>query len=145
MKRPEYAPDPEVEADRRRRAFAPREHSIDADPSTNAADPKLVKLYARKPEPIIEQWPCRGGCGATINVTATMIEHVREANRALKQRGIAPITKREVFPCPACRRREEQQIAAERAEAERRSRVRRQGAQLALGVTTTNTKPRNEL
>lgn len=102
----DFKPDPEVEADRRRRESAPTPPSID---ELQHNDPRLAvlsALYDRKPEPIAEQWPCRI-CGAEVAMTPSAIaaadERVVAFNRRLAQRREPPIVPSEVMVCGACR------------------------------------------
>jgi len=87
----DFATDPEVAADLARQAASLR------DSTRKGAD------YDRKPEPVVETWPCRTGCGARIDMTATAIALVADANRKLVARGDKPLAKREVMLCADCR------------------------------------------
>lgn len=87
----DFATDPEIAADLERQARSLR------DATRKGAD------YDRKPEPVVETWPCRTGCGARIDMTASAIAIVADANRKLVERKDRPLSKREVMLCIDCR------------------------------------------
>ena len=101
----DFATDPEIAADLVRQARSLR------DTTRKGAD------YDRKPEPVVETWPCRTNCGARVDMTATAIARVADSNRLLVGRGEKPLSKREVMLCPDCR-------ASEAAAATERDRQR---------------------
>lgn len=89
----DFATDPEIAADLIRQARSERDKRRTRGEG----------IYDRVPEPVVETWPCRTGCGARVDMTASAIEQVALANRALVSRGDQPLTKREVMLCGACR------------------------------------------
>jgi hypothetical protein len=101
--------DSEVADDLTRRSASERDPGRSRGPVTWA--------QLGKPAPIVEQWPCRGGCGTMIGVDAADVENLAIANRKLVARGERPIDKAEVMRCPACRAKELAQIAKKNAAA----------------------------
>jgi len=95
--------DPEVADDLARRSASER------DPE-RARGPVTWSQRA-KPDPVVEHWPCRGGCGVMIGVDAGDVANLEAANRQLRARGEKPIDKAEVMRCPACRSKELAEIA----------------------------------
>jgi hypothetical protein len=97
--------DPEVSADIARREASERDVS------------RRRQLARELPDPIVEHWPCRTGCGAMVGQTAAGIEAWREANEKLTGWRMKPLTKAEVMWCPACKAKDEQRMTEERAAA----------------------------
>jgi len=97
--------DPEVLADLRRREASER------DPSRSRSE------AAWSPPAIVERWPCTG-CNALVGMTRDAIELHAMFNRQLERRGERPLAKR--IPCPDCKRRDEELVAAQRRPHEQR-------------------------
>lgn len=97
--------DPEVSADLARREASERDAR------------RRRQLLRERPDPVVESWPCRTGCGAMIGQTPTGIAAWEENNALLISAGMRPMTKLEVMWCPSCRAAEERRLAAERASA----------------------------
>lgn len=76
---------------------------LGAGQDPDGLSPALARLYDSAPDPDVENWPCRGGCGRSVGVTQAGVEKLAEANRLLARRGEKPIGKHEVMWCPACR------------------------------------------
>lgn len=62
----------------------------------------------------VEHWPCRGGCGRMIGVTAEGVEAFAIANAELAVRGERPVAKAQVMWCPDCKRRDDELAQAQR-------------------------------
>jgi hypothetical protein len=105
--------DPEVEADRQRRESAPTPPAIEELQHNDPRLRRLAALYDHKPEPVVETWPCRTGCGARIDMTATAIATAREWNLKLQDQGAPALTKRDVMLCSDCRKLDAQRAVAE--------------------------------
>lgn len=113
--------DPEVRADLALRDRTARERAnrrgpagLDVGQDPDGLSPALARLYDSVPDPDVESWPCRGGCGRKVGVPQVAIERLAEANRMLVRRGEKPIGKHEVMWCPACRRRDDERAPAQR-------------------------------
>lgn len=115
--------DPEVIADLALRAanLRDRNRGKDADAVYDWTDP-----------PIVESWPCRGKCGATVGVTQHAVDALRVANEKLRARGEPEIE--HVTFCAACTSRLKADAAERRArnEATMAAMIR----ELRAGVTT---------
>jgi hypothetical protein len=83
--------DPEVIADLRLRAASERSRG-NGDPTLSYRAPVLV-----------EQWPCRGKCGATVPVDEAGVHARNKANAQLARRGEPELGKHEIAFCPACK------------------------------------------
>jgi hypothetical protein len=97
--------DPEVADDLARRSASERDTG------------RRRQLVRELPEPVVEHWPCRTGCGAMVGQTAYGIAAWNEANEKLVAWRQKPLTKLEVMWCPACKARDEKRLADERAAA----------------------------
>jgi hypothetical protein len=111
----EHPPDPEVHADLRLRDQTARERAdrrgveglVDGqDP--DGLSPRLAALYSSAPDPIVEHWPCRGGCGTLVGVTKVGIDEFDAMNRRLRSMRQEPMAKHKVMWCPACKRRDDE-------------------------------------
>ena len=95
----DFATDPEIAAELDRQARDRRASQRAQQEAAAAASPTPVVDGRR----IVERWPCRGGCGDLVDMTADAIDYVRNANRALRARGEQPLSKREAVCCSVCR------------------------------------------
>jgi hypothetical protein len=86
---------------------------LDRGQDPDGLAPGIRKLYDAPREPVVEQWPCRTGCGATIGMTASAIAAARSSVRTL---GIKPPpTRNEIMLCGTCREREVSRAPAQRS------------------------------
>ena len=85
--------DPEILAETRarNRVAGGRDRELDAEPMSPWGSPAPV-----------EQWPCRGKCGALVEVTAAVLDAWRTSNAMLAHAGEPPLGKGEVVCCVAC-------------------------------------------
>lgn len=102
--------DPEVRSDLALRDRTARERpgrrgvvGLDVGQDPDGLSPALARLYDGAPDPDVESWPCRGGCGRMVGVPQVAIDRLAEANRMLARRGEKPIARHEVMWCPSCR------------------------------------------
>lgn len=102
--------DPEVRADLALRDRSARDRpgrrgivGLDVGQDPDGLSPDLARLYDSPPDPIVESWPCRGGCGQNVGVTQVGLDRLAEANAMLARRGEKPIGRHEVMWCPNCR------------------------------------------
>lgn len=110
----------ERDADLRRRDRTSAERAdrrvpegLDRGQDPDGLAPEIRRLYDGKPEPIVEEWPCRTGCGETIGMTKGAIAAARESVRTL---GIKPPPQRhEIMLCATCRERTVARGPAQRA------------------------------
>lgn len=92
----DFATDPEVAADLARQAASLR------DPTRTKGD----GVYDWRPPAILESWPCRGGCGEMVGMTAEAIDAAKVCNRRLAALGEKLLSKRELAVCEPCRAEE---------------------------------------
>lgn len=111
-----YKLDPEVLADIRHRQAS----EGDSERTREAANP-----FGSPADPIVEHWPCRGGCGRMIGVSKSDLDLLEIANRKLVARREAPIAKAQVMWCPGCKR-----------EHDEREQLRRQQPQTEMRLDT---------
>lgn len=57
------------------------------------------------PEPTVEHWRCRAGCGELVGVGRTAIEHWREMSALLAARGERPLDTGAIVWCRPCEER----------------------------------------
>ncbi len=114
----DFAPDPEVEADRRRRESAPDAAPIDDMAPDDPRSVRLAALYGWKPPAIVENWACRG-CGEPVGMPQEAVDAAKTINRKLIAAGDKPFTRRELACCDPCRAKERvAERAKERADSE---------------------------
>lgn len=101
----DFAPDPEVEADRRRRDSAPDPAPIDDMQPDDPRMRRLNAMYDWRPPAILDNWACRG-CSTPVGMTAEAIDAARTCNRKLIAAGEKPFTRRELAVCEDCRAKE---------------------------------------
>lgn len=111
--------DPEVLADLRLRERTARERKdrrgpdgLDVGQDPDGLSPAIAALYEISPDPDVEHWPCRGGCGRMVGVPQAGVDGLAQSNRQLAARRDRPIGKHEVMWCPDCKRREDEERAA---------------------------------
>lgn len=114
--------DPEVLADLR-----DRERS--AHDLTRARRARNPFADAAKVEHV-EHWPCRGGCGAMIGVTAETCEAFAILSAERVRRGDRPLAKAQAVWCPDCKCRDEELAQAQRDGERARRRPHQQTAMI---------------
>ena len=70
-------------------------------------------IYDWSDPPIVESWPCRGKCGATVGVTQHAVDTLAQANERLRARGEPEI--QHVTFCAACTSRLKAEASERRA------------------------------
>lgn len=113
--------DPEVRADLALRERTARERSdrrgpagLDRGQDPDGLSPALARLYDSVPAPVVEHWPCRGGCGTMVGVPREGIEEFDAMNARLRAMRQAPVPKTQVMACPNCLRAEDAARQAQR-------------------------------
>lgn len=113
--------DPEVLADLQLRERTARERhdrrgpdGLDVGQDPDGLSPALAALYDGAPDPDVEHWPCRGGCGRMVGVTQVAVERLAMSNQLLATKRERPIAKHEVMWCPDCKRLDDEERAAAR-------------------------------
>ncbi len=113
--------DPEILADLRLRDRTAREradrrgpYGLDVGQDPDGLSPAIAALYASAPDPDVEHWPCRKGCGRMVGVTSAGIEAFESCNRKLKAMRQDPIGKHQVMWCPDCKRVDDEMAALQR-------------------------------
>lgn len=94
-----FADDEEVRADLRARV------STEYDRSRTRAPLKAAEALGMGSAAIVAQWPCRGGCGALVDVTEAACDAMVQFNKHLRKRLEAPIDTAKTVFCAACRER----------------------------------------
>lgn len=143
----DFANDPNVAVELDRQARAARAQSAEEiDDGRPRARPDPARNPFAVPGKTVERWPCRGGCGVLIEVTADTVRALEVANAELRRRRDEPIAKSKVMWCPDCRRRDDELRAMQRRPHEQTRLGLEAAYERASGMATSRAnKRRNDL